>query len=181
MNEHRCVLQTRLGRLLSPNKRLANWGLHQHVYGRSQLRKMRPCMPRRPNVYIGTMQCPVTEQQCGTNTNGDPICCGPGLDCCNGQCVDTRTSSGNCGGCGLDCNSASCVGGVCQCPPGTACGRLCCADPNHPVCLSTPWNPVGIGCGTPGCVLACPPNSTYPYKFGYCCYPGSVCCSTGCC
>lgn len=129
----------------------------------------------------GRCECPVTEQQCGTNENGDPICCAPGLECCDGQCVNTQTTAANCGGCGVNCGSGSCLQGHCQCPPGSNCGAGCCSDPTHPVCLPASWMPGGGGCCPPGSVSVCPPTGDPNYPNGYCCAPGTTCCSTGCC
>src|SRR5271166_1917003 len=130
----------------------------------------------------GRCECPVTEQQCGTTTNGDPICCAPDEECCKDRCVNTQTDPANCGACGVNCGSGNCVDRVCQCPPGTGCGdRGCCTDPTLPVCLPASYYPGGFVCGRAGCVLACPPPPGYPYPTGYCCGPGLICCSDGCC
>src|SRR5271166_4657831 len=126
----------------------------------------------------GRCHCPATEQECGKTANGDSICCAPGLDCCNGQCVNTQTDAANCGACGVSCGSGNCVHGVCQCPPGTACRAGCCTDPAHPVCASASWSPVPWCCPA-GYVSACPATPRLPYV--YCCEPGTICCSAGCC
>jgi len=53
-------------------------------------------------------------------TSGNPwanfgVGCLPGLDFCDGQCVDTETDPDHCGGCGVEClPEETCVSGECQ-------------------------------------------------------------------
>jgi len=72
--------------------------------------------------------------RCVCDSNSD---CASGQSCCNGACVDTRTSTTHCGGCGTVCGSGqSCCSGSCRSLSTDinncgSCGRVCGSNSNR--------------------------------------------------
>jgi hypothetical protein len=83
----------------------------------------------------GTCQCPSTSRACAPGAPCCPDsrdccagnCCATGLSCCDGSCVNLKTSPTHCGACDMPCTSPrTCVDGTCQCPSGTESVGTCC-------------------------------------------------------
>jgi hypothetical protein len=72
--------------------------------------------PYRSSCVNGKCQCDANVVQCGTLPSGDPVCCSPGENCCQGGCAKTcewiPTKPGMCEGTGV-CDAF----GHCKCPP----------------------------------------------------------------
>lgn len=98
---------------------------------------------------------------CVCDSNSD---CPSGQSCCNGACIDTRTSAAHCGGCGMACGSGeSCCNGSCRnlqtdvnnCG---SCGRSCGSNSNrcsNGSCRCTNDSPCSgfLRCCSSGCRL----------------------------
>ncbi|MFN8591148.1 MAG: pentapeptide repeat-containing protein [Thermomicrobiales bacterium] len=106
---------------------------------------------RGSNVTAAQLACAAV--YCNTILpNGKPaVTCANGKTCCDGFCVDTRTSTANCGACGRRCQTpldpcleAACVAGQCGSvpdPDGTACEvngetGVCCAAGSGATCVA---------------------------------------------
>jgi hypothetical protein len=73
-------------------------------------------------------KCKGQTKKCGKRCIPKSECCGgcgSGLTCCEGTCVDLKTSAANCGVCGNACLSRRCNGGFCECGVGTTCPTGC--------------------------------------------------------
>jgi hypothetical protein len=103
------------------------------------------------------------------------VCCGgdrqhPGLKCCDGQCVDTKTDARHCTQCGYACSAGGeCCNGTC-CDAGEKCFKgapvgttdWCCpADYISPVCLHMRLP------NDPNPPLPCIPDRNYVVCMGY--------------
>jgi len=147
-----------------------------------------------PNTFCGVQRVCTRLQQsvahcgsCGTActapTGYTALCeagrcqqrCAPGLDGCDGRCVDLQTDSNNCGGCGLTCRRA-CVAGAC--PATTVCPPLNDYCPRLQRCVSLQNDPDACG----GCDTVCPADNTC--TTGRCTPCGAIgqpCCRDGRC
>jgi hypothetical protein len=128
-------------------------------------------------------QCLAACQACNNDPSrlcgscGNYACCGNGLACCGGACVDMFNDFDNCGGCGLACDQpgpyedGACADGTClyQCVTGaTRCNGIC-----------TLLGSDSANCGACGNVCGGPD----PYcNEGVCseCYPGLANCGGSC-
>lgn len=101
------------------------------------------------------------------------VCCGglgdPERQCCNGECVNTRTDPNHCGACNTPCAAnESCIDGECIFT-GAGCDGA-----------TPPW------CNDPGrrmCVGNCVNILSSPSHCGACCQPcpdGQICCNGTC-
>lgn len=62
---------------------------------------------------------------------GPQICMGPGVQACNGQCVNTLNDTKNCGSCGHTCNfGEKCINSQCTVPTVIQCDSLDSSDNN---------------------------------------------------
>ena len=101
--------------------------------------------------------------------------CEPGLECCDGKCINPANDINNCGGCGTTCDGPNpyCDNGTCGSPPcfGTVCsgttnccgseccdiGQICCTvnvGPSVTSCTEPENGTCPVGC--PMCVCAHP-------------------------
>jgi hypothetical protein len=137
------------------------------------------------------------------------VCCDEGLSCCDGQCVNTKTSPNHCGECNGACSPGKiCDNGACDCRDGlTLCGDVCwdttrdenncggcnqqctglgmqCCDSD---CVDTHTDPEHCGLCTTACPTdrpACCRGHCYDPKVWICCpEPMRVACpiNTVCC
>ena len=102
-----------------------------------------------------------------TSTSSGACKCGPGFQCCQGNCVNEANDPHNCGGCGTTCMApASLCDGTCKVPQcsalncsssETCCGSQCCGAGT--ICCTIDMGVTVTECAMPvngTCPLGCP-------------------------